>query len=194
MCLQECRPCRPLASLGRWLDATALQYIGHSPTTDTVAEVGQRPLNPRVSPTRIVLRHAHNQSGDLLHDPWPPRPMPVREIPFLGDQPSVPAQQSIGRNDRVQFEQHLRPLPWLFAPALFLGRAERLELFFQRGDFERRLARKRPAALGEAIAALKEKLAIGHVITPAISRSSSHALNQSRIWAAMIIRCTSDVP
>jgi hypothetical protein len=31
----------------------------------------------------------------------------VREIPFLGDQPSVPAQQSIWRNDRVQFEQRL---------------------------------------------------------------------------------------
>src|ERR1019366_2838856 len=77
MCLQECRPCRPLASLGRWLDAAALQYIGHSPTTNTVAEVGQRPLNPRVSPTRIVLGHAQNQSGDPLHDPGPPRPMPV---------------------------------------------------------------------------------------------------------------------
>src|SRR5437870_10032004 len=107
MCLQECRPCRPLASLGRWLDAAALQYIGDRPTTNTVAEVGQRPLNPRVSPTRIVLGHAHDQSGDLLHDPWPPKPTPVHKIPLLGDQPSVPAQQSIGTNDRVQFEQGL---------------------------------------------------------------------------------------
>jgi hypothetical protein len=32
---------------------------------------------------------------------------PVREVPLLGDQPSVPTQQSIGRNDRVQFEQGL---------------------------------------------------------------------------------------
>jgi hypothetical protein len=32
---------------------------------------------------------------------------PVREVPLIGDQPSVPTQQSIGRNDRVQFEQGL---------------------------------------------------------------------------------------
>ena len=32
---------------------------------------------------------------------------PVREVPLLADQPSVPTQQSIGRNDRVQFEQGL---------------------------------------------------------------------------------------
>ena len=87
--------------------SAALQYIGHSPTTNTVAQVAQRPLNPGVSPARIVLGHAHNQSGDLLHDPWPPRPAPVHEIPLLGNQPSMPAQQSIGRNERVQFEQGL---------------------------------------------------------------------------------------
>ena len=107
MRLKESRPCRSLAPLRRRLDAAALQHIGYRPATDPVAQVAQRPLNPGVSPTRIVLGHAHNQSGDLLHDPWPPRPAPVHEIPFLGDQSSVPAQQSIRRNDRLQFQQGL---------------------------------------------------------------------------------------
>jgi hypothetical protein len=48
----------------------------------------------------FVLSHAHNQIRNLLHDPWPPRPAPVHEIPLLGNQPSMPAQQSIGRNER----------------------------------------------------------------------------------------------
>jgi len=39
--------------------------------------------------------------------PGRPRPAPVHEIPFLGDQPSVPTQQRIRRNDRLQFEQSL---------------------------------------------------------------------------------------
>ena len=66
-------------------------------------------LRPRVSPARIVLGHAHNESGYLLHDSGPSRPAPMNEIPLLGDKSSMPAQQSIGRNDRVQLQQRLAP-------------------------------------------------------------------------------------
>jgi hypothetical protein len=38
---------------------------------------------------------------------------PVREVPRLGDQPSVPTQQSIGRNDRVIRAGPCGRLPWL---------------------------------------------------------------------------------
>jgi hypothetical protein len=107
--LGKVRPGRPPTAFGRRFDAAALQHIGYRLAPDLVLQVGQRCLNPRVSPPRIVPDHAHNQLGDLVHDPWPPSPAQMREIPFLGDQLSVPTQQSVWRNDRVQLGQRFAP-------------------------------------------------------------------------------------
>src|SRR6516225_1615311 len=105
MRLEKRRPRRASTSLRRWLDAIALQHVGNRPTPDFVIKVGQRPLNPRVTPTSIFLRHAYDQLRDLTHDARPSHASALGKVPLLRNQPPMPAQQSIGRDDGVELEQ-----------------------------------------------------------------------------------------
>ena len=55
-------------------------------------------LDTGVAPSRVVLGHLKNQAPDLLHDTGATDAI-ARIGPFLGDEPAMPAQDRIGRDD-----------------------------------------------------------------------------------------------
>ncbi len=60
----------------------------------------------RVPPTRILLGEAHNELGDLDHDARTTGPFAPRAgVPLFGNQPSVPREQGVGRDDTGDFGQ-----------------------------------------------------------------------------------------
>ena len=72
---------------------------------NTMPDVLQRPLDPRVSPLRIVGRHAHHETPNLLlhaRSPW----ALAWVRPFPGDQLPVPSQNRVGRDERRELAQH----------------------------------------------------------------------------------------
>src|ERR1700680_1354201 len=115
MCLEKGRPRRSFAALRRRLNNIALQYIGNRPAANLVAQVGQRSLNAGVAPTRIFLRHAHDQLRDVTHDARSARTTPVGEVPLLRNQAPMPPQQGIRRDYGVEFKQGFAPYRLSFA-------------------------------------------------------------------------------
>ena len=64
--LQEGLPRRTLAALRDWRNPVVEQNPLHGVPTDLVAEVGQGTANPRVTPSRILDGHPHNQLSNRL--------------------------------------------------------------------------------------------------------------------------------
>jgi hypothetical protein len=60
-------------------------------------------LDPRVTPCRILLRHADDKSPDLEQHPAPSGLSAAR--PFPGDQLAMPPQQGVRRRDRGDLPQ-----------------------------------------------------------------------------------------
>ncbi|RLA42458.1 MAG: hypothetical protein DRQ97_13990 [Gammaproteobacteria bacterium] len=67
-------------------------------SSDTMAKVPKCSLDTGVAPSWVVLGHLKNQAPDLLHNTGATDTI-ARIGPFLGDEPSVPAQDSIWRDD-----------------------------------------------------------------------------------------------
>ena len=55
-------------------------------------------LDTGVAPSRVVFGHLKNQTPDLLHDAGATDTI-ARIGPFLGDEPAMPAQDGIGRDN-----------------------------------------------------------------------------------------------
>jgi hypothetical protein len=69
----------------------------------TMADIGERALDPRVSPRRILCCHAQDELTDLeQHTSWSGFPG-VRPLP--GDQLTMPPQQRVRGNDRGNLAQ-----------------------------------------------------------------------------------------
>src|SRR5438552_13850931 len=87
--------------LGRRLDAVALQDVGYGPIRDDMPQIGQRPLNAIMAPTRILLRQPHDQLADFRRDRGPAyllvsalAVIPLA-IPLAGNEEAMPAQDSV---------------------------------------------------------------------------------------------------
>lgn len=69
-----------------------------------MAQILQRALDSRVSPARVLRRHADDQTPDLCLDTgssWPPRSVG----PLARDEFAMPAENRIGRHDRCDIRE-----------------------------------------------------------------------------------------
>ena len=98
MCQQERLPRRALTPLGGRVDPVVLQDPLHRVPGDLVTEVGKRTSDPRVTPLRILAGHSHHEVSDLSECRGAPSTSSRTTVVFLGDQPSVPAEDR-ARND-----------------------------------------------------------------------------------------------
>ena len=126
--LQERLPRRALVPLGSRYDPVVVQDPLDRVPGDVVAEVGERAADPRVAPRRILPRHPYDEFG---HRPGRHRPSPTpagTAIVLLGDQPPVPAENRVGRDDACHLTQD-PPAEFLAShresPALGVGQAKR---------------------------------------------------------------------
>src|SRR4030095_4777369 len=103
-----------LSALRRRFNSIRLQYVGNRSAPYLVPYIGQRTLNPRVSPLRILQRHAHDQIRDLAHDSRATWPTTLAVVSFLRHQASVPAHQGIRSYDGFQLSRAFRPTALTF--------------------------------------------------------------------------------
>ena len=126
--LQERLPRRALVPLGSRGEPVVVQDPLDRVPGDVVAEVGERAADPRVAPRRILPRHPYDEFG---HRPGRHRPSPTpagTAIVLLGDQPPVPAENRVRRDDACHLTQD-PPAEFLAShresPALGVGQAKR---------------------------------------------------------------------
>ncbi len=101
-----------------------------------MAEILKSALDPGVSPSRIITRHAENELGDLLHHAWSSRLSPRAVVPLPRNQPPVPGQDRVRSDDRRHVAQELSTERLAFhrePSSLVIGEAETLatELAFE---------------------------------------------------------------
>jgi hypothetical protein len=98
--------CHPFPNRG-WFDAVLFEDIPDGSVRDLVVEIGERALDPVVAPGRVLPGHAQDEAGYVCGDGWPSGCClpPFAVVPLLGDQPPVPAQDRVGRDDRRQLHQ-----------------------------------------------------------------------------------------
>ena len=113
MRLQELGPRRLLHSLWRGFQAVRTKDVGDGASTDLMTEVGQGPLDPRVAPVSVFRGHAHDQRSDLRDDRRSSRPTTCAPVVLLRDQPTMPGQQGVRRDNRADVPQD--------APSEYLG-------------------------------------------------------------------------
>jgi len=75
-----------------------LHGLGDGASSDTMVQVSECSLDARVSPGWVVLGHLKDQTPDLLHDTGATDTI-ARIGLFLGDEPSMPGENRIGRDD-----------------------------------------------------------------------------------------------
>src|SRR5207244_13045535 len=59
--------------LGRRFNAMMFQNVGDCRARHGVTQIGQRAVNPAVSPTAILFGHTENEIRDFGRDRWPSR-------------------------------------------------------------------------------------------------------------------------
>jgi len=132
--LQERAPGRGAFGVRR--DALVTQGLGDGRTCDAVVELLELALQPAVAPARVVLRHAHDQLADGLHDAGATDALGhVR--PLGCDELAVPAQQGVrcdDGDDPVQQAATDRPALGREASALVVGQAQALVAELLLGD------------------------------------------------------------
>src|SRR5262245_56117656 len=65
-------PNRPLTSFRSRFDAIPLQNVGDCGVGEDVAQIGERPLNPPITPASILLGHSSHQRSNLVRYAWSP--------------------------------------------------------------------------------------------------------------------------
>jgi hypothetical protein len=92
-------PCCFSTSVRRRLNTVLLQNVVNGPKCKEVAEIGQRSLNSTIAPASILLCHSSNQRNDLSSNSWSSGRTVRAPVVFLGDQCSMPRQESLGSHD-----------------------------------------------------------------------------------------------
>jgi hypothetical protein len=77
--------------------------------TDAMADALQGPLDPRVAPGSILLRHPDDQTADLREQTATPSSCRVR--PFPRDQLLTPPENRVGRDDRSDLTESATAQP-----------------------------------------------------------------------------------
>src|SRR5437016_311943 len=100
-------------ALGRWFHTMLLQNVGDGAARHFMAQIGQCALYSSVAPIPVLSGHADHQLLDLILHVGASRAPPSAAIIFPGDQPTMPSQERLRRDDGGQFMKH--------APTQFLG-------------------------------------------------------------------------
>ena len=82
-----------------------LQDPLHRVPGDFVTEVGQRTLDPRVAPLRILARHLHHKVSDVSARHQAASPSSRTAVVLLGDQLPVPAENRVRSDDTGHLHQ-----------------------------------------------------------------------------------------
>src|SRR6516165_9095258 len=72
-----------------------------------MTQIGQRSLDASIAPTAVLFCHTHNQILDLLGFSRSAASPLAAAVVFLCDQPSMPGQQSLGRDNRGHLLENL---------------------------------------------------------------------------------------
>jgi hypothetical protein len=102
--LEELTPRRPFASLRSGVDSVLSKDVTDRGAPDSMTNVLERPLDPRVSPCAIFPCHADDQFGDDLHDPRSTGGSTLVR-PLLGNQSPVPAEDSVGGDESRHLDE-----------------------------------------------------------------------------------------
>ena len=84
-----------------------LENVGNGLKRKKVAKIGQRSLNSTIAPASILLCHSSNQRNDLGSGSWSSGRTVRTAVVFLGDQSSMPRQQSLGSHDSGDLTENL---------------------------------------------------------------------------------------
>ena len=89
-------PCAGALSLRRRRQTVASQDIADRLIGNVVAQIGQRPRNPIITPVSVLAGHANDQLLDLSLDARPARASTgLRAIELAGDKLAIPAQDGV---------------------------------------------------------------------------------------------------
>ena len=94
-------------SLGRRLETVFSQYVGDRGASDAMAQLLECALKPEIALVRVLFGHAHHQLPDLLHDARSPRASLHAPIVLLGNQPAMPSQNRVRRDDGADLAEEL---------------------------------------------------------------------------------------
>ena len=138
MGLDKRRPRRLSLPVRRGLDSVLFENIADRRVGDVITDVGQGPLDPVVTPGRILLGLAKDQIDDDLADSratWLLL-LPIGVILLLRHQHPVPSQYRIGREQRANLFEHFASKDLAFdcqTPALVVveQHAFRTEFLFE---------------------------------------------------------------
>ena len=103
--------------LGCRLYPMAGQHVRDRATTDLMPQIGQCSLDSPIPPTAVFFCQAHHQILDLPEFSRSAASSFSAAIVFLRDQPSMPGQQGLGRNNRSpSLGEACFPIPWPWRP------------------------------------------------------------------------------
>jgi len=76
---------------------------------DRVPQIPQRPFNPTMAPRDVLTRHSGDQSPNGLPRSRPPHSSLATAVILPGDQLSIPSQNRLRRDKRLDPHQHAPP-------------------------------------------------------------------------------------
>ena len=111
MGFEERGPGRSAFSLGRRLDPLALEHVRHRAVGDFVPDVRLRPLDPVAAPGRVLVGDRRDQRRQFVADRRPARRLLslLARVPLGGDQPPMPAEERVGRDQFANVAKQLAP-------------------------------------------------------------------------------------
>jgi len=99
MCLEKFLPGESFSPLGRRLPSCRLQHLGDGAAPDFMVEVSQRALNAGVPPGPVLAGQLQGQILDWFGCGGSTWLASSTGIVFLGDEPPMPGQQGVGRDE-----------------------------------------------------------------------------------------------
>src|SRR5262249_50098227 len=102
---QELFPRGSSASLRSRLNAVLLQNVSHRTSGVIVSEICKGSLHTPIPPFPVLSRHPQDESLHFGQNVWPTGLSIFRAIVLLGNQPTMPCQQSVRRHDRCDLRQ-----------------------------------------------------------------------------------------
>ena len=80
-------------------DTQAVEDTLDGVPTDRDTQIRQGPLDPGVAPGRVLVGHGGDEAGDIRLGPWPAGASLGGPVVLLGDEGSVPAEESLWCHD-----------------------------------------------------------------------------------------------
>jgi hypothetical protein len=109
MAAEELLPCRLPVPFRGWFNSVPFQNVGDRIVCQQMSKIGQRSLNPTITPIPVFLRHPSDERRNLSGGSRPSSSALGAAIVLLGDQLSMPSQQCLWRHDGCALSQNLAP-------------------------------------------------------------------------------------